>query len=354
MELISKIKQARGNMLKLSVISLLLVACGSKERKAETPQDDAIRVKTETLASSKTENGLILSGNIEGNSTVKLGFMVSGKISQITCSQGQTIQKGSLIASLEPTNYMLNKQLSDVELKEAQDQFNRLKLMYSRSAISELDFNKGNFALEKAATQQKLAFKNLKDTRLYSSISGILLSKETEVGEIISAGTPLFVIADIRKVKVSALVPEGELKGLKKGQSADIQIEALGKHFQGNIVEVGAVADATTRAFTIKMEIDNKDLSIRPGMIAQARISLGNSRSGINIIPESIINEPGNQSYVYVVDKKANRAFKRKISLGKMSSNRVEVLSGLSIGETVVISGQTELSDGSQIKTDNR
>jgi len=354
MELISKIKHAQGNMLKLSVFSLLLISCGSKEKKTDTRHDAAVSVKTETLAPSQSENKLILSGNIEGNSTVKLGFMVPGKISRITLSQGQTVQKGSLIASLEPTNYQLNKQLSDVEFKEAKDQFNRIKLLYSKSAISELDYNKGIFTLEKATTQQKLASKNLKDTQLHSSISGILLSKETEVGEIIAAGTPLFIIADIRKVKVSALVPEGELKGLKKGQAAEILIEAIGKNFQANIVEIGAVADVTTRAFSIKMEIDNKDLSIRPGMIAQAKIPLGNSSSGIYVIPESIINDPGNQSYIYVVDKKSKRAFKRKISLGKMSANRVEVLSGLSVGETVVISGQTDLSDGSKIKIDNR
>ncbi|GGE41675.1 RND family efflux transporter MFP subunit [Pedobacter psychrotolerans] len=352
MKLISSIKNAGGNALIISMISLLLVACGNQEEKSENITEQIIRVKTEKLVSTKTEQDLVLSGNIEGNATVKLGFMVSGKISQITFVPGQTVPKGSLVASLESTNYRLNKQLADVELSEAQDQFERLKIMHAKSSISELDFTKGNFALQKAGTQQKLAVKNLQDTRLYAPISGVLLSKDAEAGEIISAGTPLFVLADIKKVKVSALVPEGELKGLRKGQSADVEIEALGRHFTGTIVEVGAVADATTRAFTLKIEINNQDLAIRPGMIAQTRISSGNFRKGINVIPECIINEPGNQSYVYVVDLKSHRAFKRKISLGKMSANSVEILSGLSASETIVISGQTALNDGAHIKID--
>ncbi|MCX2583800.1 efflux RND transporter periplasmic adaptor subunit [Pedobacter sp. MR22-3] len=352
MKLISNIKKAGRNVLTISMVSLLLVACGNQEEKSKHLSEQATRVKTEKLVTTKTEQDLVLSGNIEGNATVKLGFMVPGKINQINFLPGQAVSKGSLIASLEPTNYILNKQMADVELSEAQDQFNRLKIMHAKSSISELDFTKGNFALQKAGTQQKIAVKNLQDARLYASISGILLRKDAEAGEIITAGTPFFVLADIKKVKVSASVPEGELKGLKKGQSADVEIEALGRHFKGTIVEVGALADATTRAFTLKIEINNHDLTIKPGMIAQTRISSGHFKNGINIVPECIVNEPGNQSYVYVADLKSHRAFKRKISLGKMSANRVEILSGLSAGETIVISGQTALNDGSPIKTD--
>jgi len=350
MKLISSIKKAGGNALIISMLSLLLVACGNQDEKSEHLSIQAIRVKTEKLITTKTDQDLVLSGNIEGNATVKLGFMVPGKISEINFLPGQAVSKGSLVASLESTNYILNKQLTEVELNEAKDQFDRLKIMHAKSSISELDFTKGNFALQKASTQLKLAVKNLQDTRLYAPISGILLSKDIEVGEIIASGTPLFVLADITKVKVSALVPEGELKGLKKGQSADVDIEALDRHYKGTIVEVGALADATTRAFTLKIEINNQDLAIRPGMIAQTRISSGHFKTGINIVPECIVNEPGNQSYVYVADLKSHRAFKRKISLGKMSANRVEIISGLSTGETIVISEQNALNDGAPIK----
>lgn len=80
----------------------------------------------------------------------------------------------------------------------------------------------------------------LNDTKLYAPISGVLLSKQAEVGEIVSAGTPLFVLSDIRKVIVLAFIPEGELSGLHIGQEANINIAALNKTFVGKITEVGA------------------------------------------------------------------------------------------------------------------
>lgn len=109
------------------------------------------------------------------------------------------------------------------------------------------------------------------------------------------------------------------------------------------------MADAASQAFTIKIEVDNDGLFIRPGMVADARIAVESQQAGIRLSPECIINDLGNQSYVYVVEKSARKAFKRSVSLGEMMDNKVEVLSGLSVGETVVISGQSKLSDGSSI-----
>ena len=157
------------------------------------------------------------------------------------------------------------------------------------------------------------------------------------------------MISDIRKVKVLAYIPEGELHLIKLGQVADVTISALNKTFKGRVTEVGSAADATSRAFTIKIEVDNPGLLIRPGMIAEASIKTNIAAKNI-LLPLEIINHDlDNQEFVYVVDKAQNKAFKRKISIGKVTDNQVEVVSGLSVGEVVVSAGQNKLSDGSLI-----
>ncbi|MCS3732262.1 efflux RND transporter periplasmic adaptor subunit [Mucilaginibacter dorajii] len=342
-------KHAALNILIGLTVVLFFAACAGKTHETDSGADSTISVKTETVTTTPITNEITLSGNIEGTTTVKLGFMVPGKINLISSKVGEFVSKGQLIASLEATNYALNKQLADVQMNEVKDEYNRLKLLHGRGSLSESDFSKMNASLQKAQVQQKLEMKNLNDTRLYTPISGVLLSKQAEAGEIIGAGTQLFVVSDIRKVTVLAFVPEGELGGLHIGQEASISITALGKTFAGKITEVGAVADAASRAFTVKIGVDNVGLHIRPGMIAEARISASGQKEGILLSAESIINDSGNQSYVYVTDKAGRKAFKRKVSLGKMSANKIEILSGLSIGESVVVSGQSKLSDGSSI-----
>lgn len=349
MELITINKHSLKSTMMGITAMLFLASCAGKETKSIKEIDNAISVKTEIVSTSTFGNEIIFSGNIEGTTTVKLGFLVPGKINLISPKVGQFVSKGQLIASLEPTNYALNKQLADVQLNEVKDEYNRLKIIHSRGSLSESDFSKINSALQKAQVQQKVEVKNLNDTKLYSPIGGVLLNKQAEVGEIIGTGTELFVVSDIKRIKVIAFVPEGELNGLHIGQKAIVNIAALNKSFDGKINEVGAVADAASRAFTVKIEVDNKDLSIRPGMIAETRIPINKQKGSIQLPIECVINDSGNQSYVYVADKTGHKAFKRKVSLGTITANKIEIISGLSIGEMVVISGQTKLSDGSPI-----
>ncbi|MGQ7855541.1 efflux RND transporter periplasmic adaptor subunit [Pedobacter sp. WC2501] len=316
----------------------------------EKPADDTAWVEVEPIKASLVSDEIAVSGNIEGTTTVQVGFMVPGKVNVISAKAGDFISKGQLIASLDPTGYSLNKQLTEVQLNEARDEYNRMKLMYDKHSISESDFSKIAFSLQKAQVQQRLEEKQLRDTRLYSPINGVLLTKQTEVGEIITAGTPLFVVSDIKMVTVLAFVPENEVGRLHIGETANVTISALGKTFEGQITEVGAQADAASRSFTVKIKVENKELQIRPGMLAEARIEVKGQKSIIQLPLESIIGDQGNQHFVYVADQTGQKAFKRKVTLGKMRSSSIEVLSGLSIGDRVIISGQSKLSDGTPIK----
>jgi len=331
------------------VIFLFCAGCRNKETHASDNSPVVMAVKTEEIHPVTIAGEVSVSGNVEGNTTVKLGFMVGGKINYVSNNEGESISKGQLIASLDPTNYSIAKGLADVRVSTATDEFNRLKILHERGSLSESDFTKAGFSLQQAKLQQQLQQKNLSDTRLYSPISGVLLKRQAEVGEVISVGMPLFIVSDIRKVKVLAYVPEGELHEIKIGQTANIHISSLDKVFTGKVTEVGSAADATSRAFTIKIEIENPGLLIRPGMIAEASIAADSKKQVILLPAECIQQDLANQSFVFVIDKTQDKVFKRRVSLGNMIDNKIEIVSGLTDGEVVVTSGQKSLSDGSII-----
>lgn len=336
----------------LSILGLFILA-SCKTKKTNTPDSgaSAISVRAEEVQSIAKTDEVSVTGNVEGNTTVRLGFIVAGKINYISNKEGENVSQGQLISSLDPTNYSIAKGLADVQVNTATDEFNRLKILYDRKSLSENDFKKISFSLEQAKLQQQLQKKNLSDTRLYSPISGVLLKKQTEVGEVIGVGMPLFVISDIRKVKVLAYVPEGELHEIKIGQTANVNISSLEKVFPGKVTEVGSAADVTSRAFTIKIEVANPVLLIRPGMIADAKITTNQTRKMTLLPAECIQQDLANQSFVFVIDKMQHKAFKRIVSLGNMVDNKIEIISGLSDGEVVVTSGQKSLSEGSLVST---
>jgi membrane fusion protein, multidrug efflux system len=328
---------------------LFLAACNTTKEPVENDTDSSQVVEVQTLTPQHLSDDIILSGSIEGSTTVKLGFMVPGKIEYISAKEGEYVSKGQLLSQLEPTSYSLAKQLSDVQLNAAKDEYKRLELMHSKGSVSESDFSKVTFSLQQAEIQQKQQAKNVADTRLYSPLTGVLLSKQTNVGEVIGVGTPLFVVADIKKVIVSSFIPEGELQQVTIGQPVKISISALNKNFTGKVTEVGAMADAASRAFTVKMEVENRDLQIRPGMIAEASITDKINKVGILVPGDCIVHDQDDQCYIYVVDKSQHKAFRRRISLGGVTDNKVQIVSGLSAGETIVTSGQSKLSDGVNI-----
>jgi RND family efflux transporter MFP subunit len=337
---------------KILIFIIMLVSIGfgrCKNNNCNNNVTETNVVQIQKIQSHAINKQLLVSGNIEGNKTVRLGFMVAGKVNHIAVEEGQSIKAGQLLASIDPENYSIAKDIADANLDQTQDEYNRLCKMHDSKSISESDFNKITNALKVAKAQQKLQANNLSDTRLYSPINGILIKKGAETGEIIGVGLPLFVISDIQKVKVNVSVPESDLRYIHIGNKANVYVSALDSTFTGAITEIGSVAEATTRTFSIKVELKNPNMLIRPGMTAEVKIKTGKTKQIITIPPSAILHDIDNSSYIFIADTIKNQAFKRKISLGNILDNNIEVVSGVTPGELVIVSGQQKLSNGSVI-----
>jgi len=332
------------------LILILSLLPGCSDRKNTTHINDVqIPVLTSAVEASQSLKEISLSGNIEGFKTVRLGFLVAGKINFVAANEGHMVSKGQLLSSLDPTNYGIAKELADIQVNQVQDEYDRLKLMYDNNSLSESDFARISYGLQQAKAQQKLHTKNLEDTKLFSPIKGVLLKKLCETGEITGVGIPLFVVSDIRKIKVSAFIPENELHNIRLGQTARVLIPSLDNTFDGKIIEVGSAADVASRAFSVKIEVENRGMLIRPGMIAEVKIVTGQDQKILLIPAGSILHDFNNQSFVYVIDGSTGKAFRRNVSLGRAINDKIEVISGLKETDMVVSGGQQKLVDGSQV-----
>jgi membrane fusion protein, multidrug efflux system len=334
-------------------ITLLISSCHSETKKEGATTSSGIPVVISAVKKTAVANQVSISGNVEGNRTVKLGFMVAGKIDYIEKAEGRWFAKNELIASLDPSSYSIAKEMSDVQVAQVEDEYTRLKGMHDQQSISESDFAKISFGLQQAKAQQKLQAKNLADTKLYAPFSGVLLKKLGEVGEITGVGIPQFVFSDISKVKISAFIPEDELPMIQLGQEAQVLITALNETFQGKVTEVGSVADPTSRSFNLKIEVNNPKLCILPGMIAEVTISCGNTRDVLLVPASALLQDTNNQSYVFVADKSQNKAFKRIVSIASVKEGNIEITTGLHENEPVVIEGCHKLVDGASIILQN-
>jgi len=324
--------------------------CGCNAAKSQAHADvQAIPVVVQKVQYVSSSSILSVSGNIEGNKTVKLGFMVAGKVNYVAGEEGATVNAGQLLASLDPENYSIAKDMADANLDQTKDEYNRLQKMYERKSIAESDFSKVTNALKVAQAQQRLQNKNLIDTKLVSPITGVLLKKGAETGEIIAAGIPLFVVSDINTVKVNVSIPESDLHFLKLHQQARVHISSSDSTFNGTVAEIGSVADPSARTFAVKIVVKNPQLLIRPGMTAEVEIITGCSIGKITVPADAVLHDVDNSTYVFIADIVRKQAFKRDIAIGQIYGNTIEVVSGLIDGDCIVAGGQHKLSNGSSI-----
>ncbi|QDO94023.1 efflux RND transporter periplasmic adaptor subunit [Formosa sediminum] len=328
---------------------IILTSCKSKEEENKPSKETPISVEVLKIEKETITNTISLSGNVEANTTIRLGFMVAGKIQYIAINEGESIKKGALLASLDDSDYQIGLKAANGKLLEVQDKYNRLKIMHERNSLSDADFIKIKAGLEQAEANKELQAKNIYHTKIYAPISGVLLKKGVSEGEVIDKGMPIFGLGDIDTVKINAAVPGDEINSIKLNQDATVNIYALDTIYKGKVIEVGLAAEAKTRTYNAKIEIDNPNHKILPGMIAQIDINSNKKEHKILVPGHAILKDTDNKSYVYIVDEKTNKVFKRDISIGKLHQNNIEITSGLNANEIIVTSGIQNLNNGSLV-----
>ncbi|MCK8494247.1 efflux RND transporter periplasmic adaptor subunit [Spirosoma sp. RP8] len=333
-----------------------LTACQSasdKQQHASSAAPEApapIPVVVSPIKNTQEGGQLVLSGSAESETTVNLGFMVGGKLNRVPIQEGQTVRAGQLIASIEPTDYQLGVAIANANVARVQDEYNRLTILKERGSVTPSDYEKVVTGLDEVKARQQLAQKNLKETKLYAPISGIVARKGANPGEIIPQGQPLFQIADIQPIKVRVAVPESEVGQLRLGQLAQVTIPALNQTYKGKISLIGAVADPSSRTYSVKIDLPNPRLQIRPGMIADARLTSSHTTKALTLAGNAVLRDDDQSTYVFVADPQKKQAFKRKVTVGKVFASDVEITSGLSANDLIVTGGQQKLQNGSSIQ----
>lgn len=332
-------------MITITTLVLILVSCSEKK---ETVKEVVIpKVSLKQIKSTVEKESLTYSGTIEADNTVSLGFSVPGRISKVYVQEGQKVNKGQLLATIDQTTYKNAFDIANAGLEQANDNFKRLNSLYQKGSLPERDFIAVKVAVAQANANKNLAAKNLADTKLYAPFSGMITAKMTEIGATAAPGVPAFTVMKTDKVYAKASITESEISKLKIGTDAKVEISSLNETFNGKVAIVNPSADAVTRTFNVKVRLDNKEDKLLPGMISNIKINTDNTVDVITVPSESIIRDASNILYVFVI--KENKAIKKRVSLGSFKGNEVIVTKGLSIGDSVVIAGNKNLKDGQTV-----
>ena len=329
-------------------IMLLLATRGSNAQ--EPSADAAIPVLVRSPGHTLRSNYVALSGDVEGSRTASIGFIVPGVVSRVEVREGDQVREGQLLAVLDKTEYDINVELASAQRERAEDEYKRAKTMFESKGIPENDFNKAGTAVRLARAQEAMARKKLQDTRLTAPMSGLLARRGIEPGEQAGPGMPVFTIAQIDPVQIRVGVPETEVSRIRIGDQTTVTIPALrGATFMGRVRLVGVAADAASRTYTAKIDVANGNRLLKPGMIAEVRISGSESVDALTIPAEAVVRDASGVLRVFVYDPKAVRVYARRVAIGAAYGQEVEVQQGLAAGDMVVVGGQHRVREGSKV-----
>lgn len=332
----------------LVVGALAAVSCGSKSTKsAETAVEVTIpNVEVATVLARDVEQQVLFTGNVEAEAVNNIAPQSPRRINEIRFDVGDHVKKGDLLVSLENSALVQAK----AQMENAKIEYERTEELYKIGGASKSEYDARRLQYEVGkATYENL----LENTTLTAPISGIVTARNYDKGDM-TGGLPVLVIEQIRPVKIMINVSESLFAKVKKGMKVYIALEAYGdEQFVGSISRIYPTINNATRTFQAEVTIPNNDERVRPGMFA--RVTLPYEKNNRVVAPDRAVNKlmGSGDRYVYVLEADGTVRYS-KVTLGRRLGSEWEILSGLQSGETVVVKGQTALTNGCKVNVMNK
>lgn len=377
--------------MKLVIITLIITTMLFGCKKEEVEIEEVIKpVSIMEANTMKYSNDIEISGNIKPSQLIKRGFKVAGVIENVNVEEGDIVSQGDVLMTLNSHDYELgviaarsqydsinmelnskinsavNKAGANVEFIKTQ--LDRVKRLHEKGAVStktveelelrllvaENELQEAQDARDTSISQLRqleaaldLAQSQLDDTVLTSPIRATVVKQISEIGETTAPGYPVLVLGQLDTLEVEVGIPDRLIDHVKKGEEVKVFVYGLEKEINGIITSIDSTADIETRTFGVKIEIDNSEGDIKPGMIANVIMPQKDMDS--IMLPIDAVTDDVEGSFVFVYDEEEQTVEKRIVQAGEVYQDKIQILEGLENGELVVFQGQYGLLDGEQV-----
>lgn len=338
-------------ILAIAALSLATVGCKKEETKA-TPTPP-IRVKTVAVAATDLSGANSLSGTVEESSGTTVSFAAAGTLQSMNVSAGDRVAKGQLIGAIDESTLRHAFDIAHTTAAEAQDVYNRMKTLHDSGSLPDMKWVEAENALRSAQSAEAIAKKALGDAKLYAPISGYVSEKFADVGQVVAPGVPVVKIVSIHPVKVKVSIPENEISKISLGAGATVTVSALGgETYHGTVSDKGVEANPLTRSYDVKIKVDNADGRLLPGMICDVMLDLpaadgGDAGKAIVLPNSAVLLDSDNQNFVWLARNGAAR--KQVVTVAGMADNGLIISGGIAPGDSVIVSGQQKVGNGSRV-----
>jgi membrane fusion protein, multidrug efflux system len=395
--------KTKAAILALIVSAILDTACARKHE-ASTERPPAVQgVQVIRVESGTVEDFYEATGTVRSKTTTALSSKVMGSVTALRVREGDRVRAGQIVVEIDNRDAAAQLQKAQAGLRETQEAaaeveqainaaqaakagaeanrklaastFARYQTLLERKSVSPQEFDEVRARNQIAEAEAERADRMLQTlvakrrqvqaradqaraditsaqvhagyARIAAPISGVVTSKQVEVGATATPGAPLLTIEDDSRYRLEAAVDESQIGRVRLRQRAMVRVDALGgEELSGRVAEIVPAADPASRSYAVRIDLPARQ-GLRSGLYGAARFTTGERRA--ITVPGKAVVERGQLVGVFVVDA-GGVARLRLVKTGRATGDRVEILSGLSEGERVVVGGAERVSDGSRVQ----
>jgi RND family efflux transporter MFP subunit len=269
-----------------------------------------------------------------------------GKVVALNVQEGDYVSQGKLLVKIESGEISAQAFQAQAVYNNAKLQYDRIKRLFDEKAATQMEMDQATLGLKTAEAGMNAAKAMESYTTITAPISGRIVEKRINLGEMALPGQPILKIEDNRNLRLEVTVREQDLRYIQTGRPVIVQIDAIpGKDIKAYVEQVVPAADIRTHSFVVKIDVPS-DKSLITGMYGKALFSIG-KREAI-LVPKTAIVDMSGITGVYIVSAEGNAVF-QMVQIGEIQGDSIEALTGLKAGDRVVVSKHDARLDGRKV-----
>jgi membrane fusion protein (multidrug efflux system) len=294
-------------------------------------------------------NTSLVTGLLEPIRTVSVNAQLGGALLAVRAEEGTRVSEGQVLAEIDARELQAQTRAAEAALVFAQATAKRSAELFDQQIVTAAENERDQSALAAAEATLTQLRTRLGFAVIKSPISGVVTARFAQSGDIVSPNTRIFTVSDLTTLVVRLPVSELEVSQLRTGAEVPLAVDALGgAAFPGRIRRIFPAADSVSRLVPVEVAITGSATAqLRPGYTVRAVLQLGERGDALVVPTRAVLGATGARSVFVIRDGLAER---RPVRVGADIDGRLEVFSGLAVGDTVIVAGNSIVREGGRVR----
>jgi membrane fusion protein (multidrug efflux system) len=308
------------------------------------PTPEPVRVRTASVEKRLLPRSLAVTGALVADESADIAAERDGRVSHVFVERGSFVEKGAVLAELDDREAKATLEQATANLDWATAEVARYAELRKKQVVARAEDERKTIDLDLARASRTLAEKAFEDCTIRAPFAGLVSEKKISQGAFVKRGQPVAGLVKIEPLRAELAIPESEAAAVRAGQIVRLSVQTFpDRTFEGRIAWVGPALRSEARTLVVEARVPNPGRLLKPGLFVTAEIELP-ATAPVLLAPRAAVVTEAGVSRAFVLGP--GHVSERLVALGETRGDLVEVRSGLTSGERVVVSPDRRLTDG--------